>query len=228
MGWAGLGRASLGQPARCRMSRRSRGPWVKPLTVSRRRPALSELRRLLCTCTEMAAVEQCRVGLGSAMQAWPGGRGRTVQRERVPQGSRPSHGRGRPAPGAGTWLAFSWSPCRSSTAVHTGGWWAGGVGFADVAASLGPGAACEGRGRGSGLVEDAAPVCGSGPEHAHPACRLGRHGHTQCPVHPDDPRSGGAQLSHLRAGGAPPTRGEGSWLSGGARAACSPCRGPAH
>lgn len=74
MGWAGLGRASLGQPARCRLSRRSRGPWVKPLTVSRRRPALSELRRLLCTCTEMAAVEQCRAGLGSAVQAWPGGR----------------------------------------------------------------------------------------------------------------------------------------------------------
>lgn len=74
VGWAGLGRASLGQPARCRLSRRSRGPWVKPLTVSRRLPALSELRRLLCTCTEMAAVEQCRAGLGSAVQAWPGGR----------------------------------------------------------------------------------------------------------------------------------------------------------
>lgn len=95
MGWAGLGRASLGQPARCRLSRRSRGPWVKPLTVSRRRPALSELQRLLCTCTEMAAVEQCHASLARRKG---GGRSRGSVSHRE---AAPPTGEGGPLPGPG-------------------------------------------------------------------------------------------------------------------------------
>lgn len=224
MGWAGLGRASLGQPARCRLSRRSRGPWVKPLTVSRRRPALSELRRLLCTCTEMAAVEQCHASLARRKG---GGRSRGSVSHRE---AAPPTGEGGPLLGPGPgWRSAGHRAGLPRPFTQVGGGreaWALQV-WLPRWAQVQP-ARAAGRGRGSGLVEDAAPVCGSGPEHAHPAFRLGRHGHTQCPVHPDDPRSGGAQLSHLRAGGAPPTRGEGSWLSGGVRAACSPCRGPAH